>query len=253
MSEYPAEPTGSARSPTARLGQHPAFSRSCELEHLFENSLDCLFGLTGGYRIVADVHAVNDARVRIGEWLLSVGVYEEPIRLLLDLAIAHTLESRLQRCRLRTQRVVECVRGVWILGQLNIRAGGSLTLVSGFLSVRPRPNSAIVGSANGALESLSRALALELAPIRVNAVSPGVISTPMHAREAHGFLAGLQPMGRMGKTQEVVDAVMYLENASFVTGEILHVDGGWSAGRIRLAHRSSATTGDSSTSTDRTG
>jgi NAD(P)-dependent dehydrogenase (short-subunit alcohol dehydrogenase family) len=85
----------------------------------------------------------------------------------------------------------------------------------------------------GGLNAITRSLAIEYASrnIRVNAVSPGAISTPMHAPETHGFLAGLQPMGRMGKTQEVVDAVMYLENASFVTGEILHVDGGWSAGR----------------------
>ena len=56
-----------------------------------------------------------------------------------------------------------------------IRAGGSLTLVSGFLSIRPRPNSAIVGAANGPLESLTRGLALELAPVRVNCVSSGII------------------------------------------------------------------------------
>jgi hypothetical protein len=64
-----------------------------------------------------------------------------------------------------------------------------------------------------------------------SAVSPGAIKTPMHSSEAHGFLSGLQPMGRMGEMQEVTDAVMYLEKAAFVTGEILHVDGGWSAGR----------------------
>ncbi len=85
----------------------------------------------------------------------------------------------------------------------------------------------------GGLNAITRSLAIEYAPrnIRVNAVSPGAISTPMHSPEAHGFLAGLQPIGRMGTTQEVVDAVMYLEKAAFVTGEILHVDGGWSAGR----------------------
>ena len=64
----------------------------------------------------------------------------------------------------------------------------------------------------------------------MNAVSPGAIETPMHAPEMHGFLAGLQPMGRMGRTQDVVDAVLYLERAPFVTGEILHVDGGAHAG-----------------------
>ena len=64
----------------------------------------------------------------------------------------------------------------------------------------------------------------------MNAVSPGVIKTPMHAPAMHAFLAGLQPMGRMGETQDVVDAVLYLERAPFVTGEILHVDGGAHAG-----------------------
>jgi NAD(P)-dependent dehydrogenase (short-subunit alcohol dehydrogenase family) len=85
----------------------------------------------------------------------------------------------------------------------------------------------------GGLNAITRSLAIEYASrhIRVNAVSPGVISTPMHSPEAHGFLAGLQPMGRMGEMQEVVDAVMYLEKAAFVTGEILHVNGGACAGR----------------------
>jgi NAD(P)-dependent dehydrogenase (short-subunit alcohol dehydrogenase family) len=85
----------------------------------------------------------------------------------------------------------------------------------------------------GGLNAATRSLAIEYADrcIRVNAVSPGVINTPMNSPEMHGFLAGLQPMGRMGETQEIVDAVLYLEKATFVTGEILHVDGGASAGR----------------------
>ena len=85
----------------------------------------------------------------------------------------------------------------------------------------------------GGLNAATRSLAIEYAArgIRVNAVSPGVIRTPMNSPEMHGFLAGLQPMGRMGETQEIVDAVLYLEKATFVTGEILHVDGGASAGR----------------------
>jgi NAD(P)-dependent dehydrogenase (short-subunit alcohol dehydrogenase family) len=72
--------------------------------------------------------------------------------------------------------------GAWrVARSAEIRAGGSLTLVSGYLSIRPRPNSAIVGAANGAIESLARSLALEPAPIRVNAVSPGIIDTPIRA------------------------------------------------------------------------
>jgi NAD(P)-dependent dehydrogenase (short-subunit alcohol dehydrogenase family) len=65
----------------------------------------------------------------------------------------------------------------------------------------------------------------------VNAVAPGVIKTPMHPEEYHEMLGGLHPLGRMGEAQEVAGAVVYLDSAEFVTGEILHVDGGQSAGR----------------------
>jgi NAD(P)-dependent dehydrogenase (short-subunit alcohol dehydrogenase family) len=64
----------------------------------------------------------------------------------------------------------------------------------------------------------------------VNAVAPGVIKTPMHAPETHAFLAGLHPQRRMGEIREVIEAVLYLESAAFVTGETLHVDGGAHAG-----------------------
>jgi NAD(P)-dependent dehydrogenase (short-subunit alcohol dehydrogenase family) len=67
--------------------------------------------------------------------------------------------------------------------------------------------------------------------IRVNAVSAGVIDTPMNPKEIHGFLETLEPMGRLGKIDEIVDAVLYLTDAAFVTGEVLHVDGGQHAGR----------------------
>jgi NAD(P)-dependent dehydrogenase (short-subunit alcohol dehydrogenase family) len=84
----------------------------------------------------------------------------------------------------------------------------------------------------GALSAATKALAIEYAKtgIRVNAVSPGIIKTPMHAVEAHHALAALHPMGRMGDVSDIVDAVLYLDGASFVTGEILHVDGGQAAG-----------------------
>lgn len=93
--------------------------------------------------------------------------------------------------------------------------------------------SALANLTKGGLNSATKALAIEYATrgIRVNAVSPGVIKTPMHAPETHEFLAKLHPMGRMGEEREIVDAVLYLDSAQFVTGEILHVDGGQSAGR----------------------
>jgi NAD(P)-dependent dehydrogenase (short-subunit alcohol dehydrogenase family) len=85
----------------------------------------------------------------------------------------------------------------------------------------------------GGLDAATRGLAIEYAKrgIRVNAVAPGVIKTPMHAPETHDFLGNLHPVGRMGEIGDIVDAVLYLERAGFVTGETLHVDGGQHAGR----------------------
>ena len=88
----------------------------------------------------------------------------------------------------------------------------------------------------GALSAATKSLAIEYARtgIRVNAVSPGIIKTPMHPPEAHQALAALHPMGRMGDVSDIVDAVMYLDSAGFVTGEVLHVDGGQAAGHHLL-------------------
>jgi NAD(P)-dependent dehydrogenase (short-subunit alcohol dehydrogenase family) len=85
----------------------------------------------------------------------------------------------------------------------------------------------------GGLDAVTRSLAIEYADkgIRVNAVSPGIIKTPMHAPETHGALAKLHPLGRMGEIKDIVDAVLYLDRAGFVTGEVLRVDGGQHAGR----------------------
>src|SRR5216683_3997970 len=93
--------------------------------------------------------------------------------------------------------------------------------------------SALAALTKGGLDAVTRSLAIEYAGkgIRVNAVSPGIIKTPMHSPEAHGFLATLHPVGRMGAIEEIVEAVLYLETAGFVTGETLHVDGGAHAGR----------------------
>jgi NAD(P)-dependent dehydrogenase (short-subunit alcohol dehydrogenase family) len=92
--------------------------------------------------------------------------------------------------------------------------------------------SVLASLSKGGINSATKSLAIEYAKrgIRVNAVSPGVIKTPMHAEETHAFLAALHPVGEMGDISDIVDAVLYLEGAAFVTGEILHVDGGQSAG-----------------------
>jgi NAD(P)-dependent dehydrogenase (short-subunit alcohol dehydrogenase family) len=92
--------------------------------------------------------------------------------------------------------------------------------------------SVLASMTKGGLNSATKSLAIEYAKrgIRVNAVAPGIIKTPMHAAETHAALGALHPVGRMGEISDIVEAILYLESAGFVTGEILHVDGGQSAG-----------------------
>jgi len=84
----------------------------------------------------------------------------------------------------------------------------------------------------GGLNSATTALAVEYATrgIRANAVAPGIIKTPMHPAQTHALLGRVHPLEHIGEIADVVQAVLYLESAPFVTGEILHVDGGQSAG-----------------------
>lgn len=92
--------------------------------------------------------------------------------------------------------------------------------------------SVLAALTKGGLNAATKSLAIEYAKrgIRVNAVAPGVIKTPMHGPETHAALASLHPVGRMGEISDIVGGVLYLESAGFVTGEILHVDGGQIAG-----------------------
>ncbi|MEA3186905.1 MAG: hypothetical protein QOD99_735 [Chthoniobacter sp.] len=85
----------------------------------------------------------------------------------------------------------------------------------------------------GGLQSIAMALAMEYAAegIRVNAIAPGVVNTPMHPPETHEFLKGLHPIHRLAEISEIVDALMYLEAAPFVTGQVLYIDGGAHAGK----------------------
>ncbi|MFI9628070.1 SDR family NAD(P)-dependent oxidoreductase [Streptomyces sp. NPDC052042] len=121
-----------------------------------------------------------------------------------------------------------------IAAMLSRAGGGHLVNVSTSLvdHARSESPSALASLTKGGLNAVTKALAIEYAAhgIRVNTVALGVISTPMHPPETHEALAELQPLGRMGETDDVVQAILYLENASFVTGEILHVDGGQAAG-----------------------
>jgi NAD(P)-dependent dehydrogenase (short-subunit alcohol dehydrogenase family) len=124
-----------------------------------------------------------------------------------------------------TRRAVEAM--------LKKRSGHVVTISTSLVDQPMTSVPAVLASlTKGALNAATKSLAIECAAggVRVNAVSAGIIKTPMHPAEAHPALAKLHPMGRMGETSDIVEGVMYLESAQFVTGEVLHIDGGQAAG-----------------------
>jgi NAD(P)-dependent dehydrogenase (short-subunit alcohol dehydrogenase family) len=120
------------------------------------------------------------------------------------------------------------------IGQMVTQGSGHVVNVSSSLvdhadSTRP---AALTALTKGGLVAAARSLAIEYASrgVRVNAVALGVIRTPMNDAAAYARAAGLHPLGRVGEVSDVVEGVLYLERATFVTGEVLHIDGGQSAG-----------------------
>jgi NAD(P)-dependent dehydrogenase (short-subunit alcohol dehydrogenase family) len=120
------------------------------------------------------------------------------------------------------------------IGQMVPQGGGHIVNITTSIVDRPsskRP-SALVALTKGGLAAVTRSLAIEYASrgIRVNAVAPGIIRTLVHDTASYEGLAALHPLERLGEIEDIVDGVLYLERATFVTGEILHIDGGQAAG-----------------------
>ena len=118
-------------------------------------------------------------------------------------------------------------------GSINIEPGGSIVLSSGIAGLRPHKGWTVAASICGAVEALTRALAVELAPIRVNAVSPGVVRTELwdnmleEVREAMYQVTGqVLPVGRVGEAHDLAQAFLYLMHEGFSTGQVIVVDGG---------------------------
>lgn len=133
------------------------------------------------------------------------------------------------------------LEGFLFISQLAIKhmlaqnVGGSIINITTTLVDHPIAgvNSAVPMITKGGLEAVTRSLAMEYAKqgIRVNAVAPGIVDTPMHKDDPKDFLKTLQPMGQISSVKDIVDAIVYLTEASQVTGEVLHVDGGAHVGK----------------------
>ena len=114
-----------------------------------------------------------------------------------------------------------------------IREGGSITFFSGVAAKKPLPGFSSFAAVNGAINALARALAVEIAPVRVNVVSPGIVDTPAYGEMAAAArqefferTAAALPVGRIGTPAQVAEAVLFLMRNSFTTGAVLDVDGG---------------------------
>jgi len=114
-----------------------------------------------------------------------------------------------------------------------VTPGGSFVFVSGFLSRRPKPNMVLVGAINAALETLAQGLALEMAPLRFNVVSPGIIDTPtraaMPAEARKAMLENVAkslPVKRVGLAEDCADQILLMLRNTFMTGSVVYIDGG---------------------------
>lgn len=133
------------------------------------------------------------------------------------------------------------IEGFFFMTQLTIermlaqKSGGSIVNITSTLVDHPiaGAHSSVPMITKGGLEAVTRSLAMEYASqgIRVNAVAPGIVDTPMHKDAPRDFLKTLQPMGKISAVKDIVDAIIYLADAGQVTGEVLHVDGGAHVGK----------------------
>lgn len=131
------------------------------------------------------------------------------------------------------ERIWAAVHVIRTLGD-RLAADGSITLISGSLADRPNAyGTAVLAAASAAMEAFARGLALELAPRRVNALSPGPVDTPLLSRTLgpgrDAYVASLTeklPLHRLGTAEQAAAAVLFLMSNSFMTGETLHIDGG---------------------------
>ena len=138
------------------------------------------------------------------------------------------------------EQIATNLKGVLYMSQqaarhMGERGRGRIVNITAALALQPHGSvpALLAVTLKGGINQATRALALELAPkgVTVNAVAPGVTATPMHPDATHAALGAMHPLGRIARVDEIAAAVRYLVGAEFVTGAIVPVDGGFSAGR----------------------
>jgi NAD(P)-dependent dehydrogenase (short-subunit alcohol dehydrogenase family) len=197
-----------------------ASSSQASVDRALKNLPD---GTEGSAVDVTDEAAVRDFFDRIGAFDHLVYTAGEPV-----------LNASLADTEIGTARRFFDIRYFGALtaakyGAPHVRPGGSIVLTSGIASTRPQGGTAVVSSVVAAIEGLTRALALELAPIRVNAVVPSIIRTEMWGEdpeELYAAVAASLPLRRVGEPEDVADAYLYLMRNKHTTGTLLTVDGG---------------------------
>ncbi|HEY3267971.1 MAG TPA: SDR family oxidoreductase [Armatimonadota bacterium] len=196
-----------------------------------KDALDQAVGLIGpgASAVAADIGIEADVR-RVFE---TAGEVDHVVTTAANLTYAPITEFQMEDA----QRVLDSK----LLGPLMVAkhagkrlpATGSITFISGVAAYKPMPGGAMVGAANAALESLAQTAAVELAPIRVNVVSPGVVDTPswsgMPADDRRRYFASLAatlPARRIGQPEDLAQAILAVMTNAYITGTVLHVDGG---------------------------
>lgn len=185
--------------------------------------------LVGDVTSEGDIARALDAVGNVDHLVYTAG--DSVVQKNLDEASVADIQSYFDVRFIGAALVAKHIRGI-------IRRGGSMSFTSSTLPERPAAGYSIGAGVSGAVNGLIRSLALELAPIRVNAVAPGVIRSPLwnrvpaDARESYFSEFGRSlPVGRVGETSDVAEAFVYLMKASFTTGQIVTVDGGYSVSR----------------------
>ncbi len=193
-----------------------------------QKAVEKLGGNAQGHTLdLTDESAVENFFAKLGAFDHLVFTAGDGLRLQ-DLAATDLQQAR-RAFELRYWAVLAAVK----YGSTNIRKGGSIVLTTGVAGQRPHKGWVVAASVCGAIEALTRALALELAPIRANAVSPGVVRTNLwqnmtaaERERLYESVGSSLPVGRVGEAHDIAQAYLFLMQEEFSTGQTLVVDGG---------------------------